>query len=46
MFDLLNVVLGIIASLLSIIGYKSAKENPTKIIQKGNNNPYILAKRK
>ncbi|MGG1547117.1 hypothetical protein ABE347_06455 [Bacillus paralicheniformis] len=46
MFDLLNVVLGIIASLLSIIGYKSAKENPTKIIQKGDNNSVHIGNRK
>ncbi|MCY9216652.1 hypothetical protein [Bacillus haynesii] len=37
MVELLNTVLGIIASVLTIIGFKSAKEASTEITQTGDN---------
>ncbi|ARC72537.1 MULTISPECIES: hypothetical protein [Bacillus] len=46
MGELLNIVLGIIASVLTIISFKSAKEASTEITQTGDNNSVYIDNKK
>lgn len=46
MVELLNIVLGIIASVLTIISFKSAKEASTEITQTGDNNSVHIDNKK